>query len=558
MTDKCRRVVLFALDGAQPRAHYNRLLADTTHSAIYSMDGADGFDRFLEAKPDICLINDNISRISVTILCQLIREHKKGQDVGLFILSDFNESDERFAKLRALSIDGVRPVLMNNDTLAAILNRDFRDEHLNKVPLSPAPIALSPDSHAQQFTEPNLVVIDDEDAFNSGINSDSIVLQLKPQETTAQEFAIPLVELTPKMKKVNPAAAPEEMAEITSPNPLPGVSVHDTSQNRPAQDSAATQKIPQAIVGLTAKNDGGLPDISEQITAQQMPVVTDPDEIEVQQEQATPVLEQPELQWDHNKADRAADGEVFNASVAPQNTADQDNNDVTDRHPVPVKDDAALTQNANQALAETNHEDDLANAEAAGLLPLSDDERDSMTIRQAITGSQLGGRLTRRVLALFRLLDSVDYYQLLGVDINANHDELQQAFHSLALEYHPDRFFALADGFIKDRIRALFMRICEAYTVLSQQKTREQYNAMLAARRSGPPPRYSLGEELKAAEKQRCEAYTPVGRKYLRLAVAAMARGDNNAAQLNLTFALSHEPNNETLRQRLNVLEQGA
>jgi len=194
--------------------------------------------------------------------------------------------------------------------------------------------------------------------------------------------------------------------------------------------------------------------------------------------------------------------------------------------------------------------------DASGIYPLAPEERDSDTLRRAISDSQLGSRLTRRILALYRLLDAVDYYQLLGVATDAETPAIQEAFQSLALEYHPDRFFTLTQGLIKDRVGALFRRISEAYSVLSHPERRRRYNILLADQGAGPPPRFLLGEAQEPRPEDGSEASTPVGRKYLRLAFAALARDDLDAAHLNLTFALGHEPDNELLRGRLQDVER--
>lgn len=63
-----------------------------------------------------------------------------------------------------------------------------------------------------------------------------------------------------------------------------------------------------------------------------------------------------------------------------------------------------------------------------------------------------------------------DYYEVLGVDRNATEDELKRAYRKLARQYHPD--------VNKDDPQAeeKFKEINEAYGVLSDPKTRAQYD----------------------------------------------------------------------------------
>ncbi len=78
-----------------------------------------------------------------------------------------------------------------------------------------------------------------------------------------------------------------------------------------------------------------------------------------------------------------------------------------------------------------------------------------------------------------------DYYAVLGVPFNADHDTVKRAYRQLARRYHPD--LAGSGGAIEMK------RINRAYAVLGDPEKREQYDTILGGvidqRRSVPRPR---------------------------------------------------------------------
>ena len=61
-----------------------------------------------------------------------------------------------------------------------------------------------------------------------------------------------------------------------------------------------------------------------------------------------------------------------------------------------------------------------------------------------------------------------DYYSILGIERNASKEDVKKAFHRLAHKYHPDK---------KGGDEQKFKEVSEAYSVLSDEKKRAEYDA---------------------------------------------------------------------------------
>jgi molecular chaperone DnaJ len=78
-----------------------------------------------------------------------------------------------------------------------------------------------------------------------------------------------------------------------------------------------------------------------------------------------------------------------------------------------------------------------------------------------------------------------DYYNVLGVDKKASQDDIKKAFRKLAHKYHPDK-----GGTDESR----FKEITEAYSILSDDKKRREYDTYGQAFAGGSGPSRSSGQ----------------------------------------------------------------
>lgn len=74
----------------------------------------------------------------------------------------------------------------------------------------------------------------------------------------------------------------------------------------------------------------------------------------------------------------------------------------------------------------------------------------------------------------------MNYYKVLGVPLNASSSDIKRAFHHLALQVHPDK-----NPGDKEAAEEKFKQIAEAYRVLSDAKSRKDYDRSRWSRTKG-------------------------------------------------------------------------
>jgi hypothetical protein len=80
-----------------------------------------------------------------------------------------------------------------------------------------------------------------------------------------------------------------------------------------------------------------------------------------------------------------------------------------------------------------------------------------------------------------------NYYEILEVSAEATQDEIKKSFRHLALKYHPDK------NKNSEESKQKFMKIVEAYEVLSNDQARKTYDgsAFEQQQKPGPKPRWT-------------------------------------------------------------------
>lgn len=154
------------------------------------------------------------------------------------------------------------------------------------------------------------------------------------------------------------------------------------------------------------------------------------------------------------------------------------------------------------------------------------------------------------IKALAKILDELDYYQLIHVSKLASTREVKEAYYATSRAFHPDANRHL-EGDLQSAVSKVAKRITEAYSVLRDPRRRQAYDRRLE---TGSGVRLQLAEAQAEAGRQATsdrQGRTREGRQYLNLALADLKRKDYLAAERHLRTALTFEPGNELFKEQL-------
>ena len=169
-----------------------------------------------------------------------------------------------------------------------------------------------------------------------------------------------------------------------------------------------------------------------------------------------------------------------------------------------------------------------------------EDKRAPISNYQVLPAQVAGG--LDRVWARF---DSLNYYQLLELDIDSSDSEIQARFHQRSLVLHPDRHRRVKQSHppVYDRVNLIYKRVLEAYRILSDPLQRPLYDAALSL--GSTRWNYKLEEQkrliLESSEQQETQLA-------LAKALSWRNRGLLKPAYELMLSICQREPNNSDLK----------
>lgn len=509
-------VILIVVERAEHRATLNQSLRASPHRLVFALDGEDGFDRFREAKPDLVLAHVHAPRLDGTILCQLVRQ-EPGGSVPFLLLTDDPLDDARTRdRARAVGADGMVSLNGDRETLLEAISARLDGYRREKD-------TLRNDVRASSSDERSSLAPTGAIAAPPAGPAARTMLDFGPFESKT------MLDLGTEENDDMPTSLTFAPGELLAGGDLvpavvdPGESSGETTQGEITDTGAAVALLP------------ALEPVPRLAVRPSTPAIAFPEN--------TPEMWQPEA---------AARAQILEEPLLPIGAMGAAR---------PLGEDGATRRIAQDSLIEELPRETTPSAEASA--PRAPDPaeapRKGGRLRKGLDESQLGKRLIKRVHHVYRLLDELDYYQLLGIEPEATPQQLKTAYFELSLEFHPDRFFLLRSGEVKEKIYAIYRRVTEAYGVLNDGKRRAAYDHALSETRAkraivelvAPPI-----PELQPSSTPRLDlsVQTPAARRFVQLSQTALEGDDLDGARLFVAFALGHEPQNGALRRSFEEL----
>ena len=159
------------------------------------------------------------------------------------------------------------------------------------------------------------------------------------------------------------------------------------------------------------------------------------------------------------------------------------------------------------------------------------------------------------ITALSKIMDELDYYQLLNVAQDASSADVRKAFHDLSRNFHPDANRDL-EGALREQCQQISKRITEAYCVLRDARRRHAYDSRIS---DGDSLRIQLAEAKNAHVEQRKAERTGAtaqGRQFHGKAEANVKAGNLAGAIQNIQMALTFEGDNAGFKLMLEELRE--
>lgn len=144
---------------------------------------------------------------------------------------------------------------------------------------------------------------------------------------------------------------------------------------------------------------------------------------------------------------------------------------------------------------------------------------------------------TDEIMRLFDGLDTLSYYDYLGLRRGCDYVAVREGFYARAQRFHPDQFVHTSGDSLKKAVYEVYKRMTESYNVLLDPELRLAYDKALA---NGEARLSEVARARRITAEERQVSNT-LARIYLRSAKKKLARGRILQAWVDAKLALSLE-----------------
>jgi curved DNA-binding protein CbpA len=175
----------------------------------------------------------------------------------------------------------------------------------------------------------------------------------------------------------------------------------------------------------------------------------------------------------------------------------------------------------------------------------------------------------KKILYLYKRLDTLTHFQLLQVDRRADARAIKKAYFSVSKDFHPDGFFRKNVGSFHAKIEAIFKRINLAYEVLSNEQKRKAYEATIPYQptqeeieaQALSEREKERDEKLKQERRERLIRRTPLpqrreqAQKHYQEALEFQKQDHFVQATNNIRMAIALDPENKEYKKLLEAVQ---
>ncbi|UCD84201.1 MAG: DnaJ domain-containing protein [Deltaproteobacteria bacterium] len=174
-------------------------------------------------------------------------------------------------------------------------------------------------------------------------------------------------------------------------------------------------------------------------------------------------------------------------------------------------------------------------------------------------GVEISEKDKEKIHSTYKSLGNLNYYKILGIEKGADQRKIKSAYFSLSREFHPDRYFRKSIGRYKSMLENIFKKVSEAYEILYDPHSREEYDKsiisdiseekIIEARKQSEKP-IRKGHHLDKALQPIIERMGKA-KGFYKTGKKDVLDKNYKSASVNFKLAVAYDPYNEQYKESL-------